>query len=700
MAELLLELLSEEIPARMQDQARLDLARLVGDGLAAADLAPTSMRTFATPRRLVLVADGLPEQQPDRTLERRGPRVDAPAQARDGFFKSLNGLSYRLEERDEGKKGRVLYALVALTGARASVVVGELIEGVLGRFPWPKSMRWGSGDVRWVRPLQSMVCLLGGETVPVRFGDLVAGRTSHGHRFMAPQPLDVNGFDDLSEKLLAAKVMLDQDQRRTAILAQARSLADQAGVILGDDPSLVEELKGLVEWPVALSGRIDRDFMELPSEVLVTSMREHQKYLSTRQADGTLADRFITVANRETDDGGAAVIAGNERVLRARLWDARFFWGKDREVRLEDRLPQLQRMVFHADLGTLEAKVLRLVGLIASLAPAVPSLDLAAAERAALLAKCDLVTGMVGEFPELQGTMGGHYARLQGESADVADGVAEHYAPKGPDDHCPSAPVPVAVALADKIDTLVGFFAAGIRPSGSKDPFALRRAALGVIRLIVENQLRLPLKKIFGASLSLYGDRFRQLDPDVLSRELVGFFIDRLQVQQRARGTRHDLIAAVVAAAGDDDDLVRILARVQALQVLLATEDGINLVAAWRRAVNIVRIEEKKDQAAYEGRPDPALLIDPAEQALAAALQEAGQQIEEALQVEDYGAAMAALAVLRPVLDEFFDKVLVNVDQPELRRNRLHLLSTIRTALGAVADFGKVEDAPAQPGKA
>ncbi|WP_027135931.1 glycine--tRNA ligase subunit beta [Geminicoccus roseus] len=698
MAELLIELFSEEIPARMQDPARADLARLVGTGLAEADLAATSIRTFATPRRLVLVAEGVPERQPDRTVEKRGPRVDAPQQAKDGFFASLNGIEHRLEERDEGKKGRVLYALIAQSGAPASSVVKELVENVLARFPWPKSMRWGSGEARWVRPLQSILCLLDGEVVPVAFGGLTAGRTSFGHRFMAPDAFEVAGFDDLVAKLDAANVILDQDRRRALILERARDLAAQAGLTLGHDPGLIEELKGLVEWPVPLSGRIEPTFMELPSEVLVTSMREHQKYLSTRNADGSLADRFVTVANRETADGGAAVIAGNERVLRARLWDAKFFWGKDRERPLESRLPQLGRMVFHAELGTLEAKVQRLVALTGTLCAHIPDCDRTGAERAALLAKCDLVTGMVGEFPELQGTMGGYYARHQGESDVIAAAVAEHHAPKGPDDLCPSAPAAVAVALADKIDTLVGFFAAGIRPTGSKDPFALRRAALGVIRLVVENGLRLPLAAVFAASLDLYGERFAATDREALSRELIGFFVDRLQVQQRAKGTRHDLIAAVVAA-GADDDLVRILARVGALQAFLATEDGVNLVAAWRRATNIVRIEEKKDKASYQGTPEASLLEDPAEQSLAQALQEAGRSIETALRSEDYGTAMAALASLRPVLDQFFDKVLVNVDAADVRRNRLYLLSTIRSALGAVADFSKVEDVPAQAGR-
>ena len=403
MAELLLELFSEEIPARMQDQARADLARLIGAGLAEAGLSPASIRSFATPRRLVLVADGLPARQADRVVEKRGPRVDAPQRAKDGFFASLAGQDYRLEERDEGKKGVVLYALSDQPGLPAGEVVKPLVERVLAQFPWPKSMRWGTGEARWVRPLQSILCVLDGEVVPVEFAGLVAGRTSFGHRFMAPGAIEVTGFADFATKLEAAKVMLDQDRRRALILTKAADLADSAGLVLEQDPGLVEELKGLAEWPVPLIGRIEASFMELPAEVLVTSMREHQKYLATRNADGSLGDRFVFVANRETLDGGAAVVAGNERVLRARLWDAKFFWAKDREQPLEARLPQLSRMVFHAELGTLEAKVQRLVALAGFIAGLIPQGDRLAGERAALLAKCDLVTGMVGEFPELQG---------------------------------------------------------------------------------------------------------------------------------------------------------------------------------------------------------------------------------------------------------------------------------------------------------
>lgn len=698
MAELLIELFSEEIPARMQDQAREDLARLVGDGLKAADLPASAIRTYATPRRLVLVADGVAQRQPDRVVERRGPRVDAPDAARQGFLASLGEASYRLEERDEGKKGRVVYALIEQPGAAAASVVRTIVEDALERFPWPKSMRWGDGQVRWVRPLKSIICLLDGEVVEVRFGEVVAGRTTRGHRFMAPEPFEVSGFADYAARLIDAFVIFDQDVRGAAIEERAHALAADKGLTVAPDPGLFRELRGLVEWPVPLMGRIGADFMELPPEVLVTSMRQHQKFLATRTAEGALADRFITVANRETADGGIQVTTGNERVLRARLFDARFFWAQDRKVRLESRLPALGKMVFHAELGTLEAKVQRMVALVGTLATYVPGARVADAERAALLAKCDLVTGMVGEFPELQGLMGAYYARHQGEDEAVIAAIGEHYSPKGPDDACPAAPASVLVALADRLDTLAGFFAVDIKPTGSKDPFALRRAALGVIRLILENRLRLPLATAIDAALAGYGTQLPTTPPGAVRRDLLGFIADRLEVQQRAAGTRHDLIKAVLAAGGGDD-LVRVLARVAALQAFLQTDDGANLLAAYRRAANIVRIEEKKDKAVYAGSPDPALLVDPAEKELAMALLGADGAIGTALRQEDDQAAMVALAGLRGPLDRFFDQVLVNVDDPAIRRNRLLLLSTIRAALGAVADFGMVEDIVVQPGR-
>ncbi|HMR33393.1 MAG TPA: glycine--tRNA ligase subunit beta [Geminicoccaceae bacterium] len=684
MAELLLELRSEEIPARMQARAAADLAQLVGDGLAAAGLPAEASRTFATPRRLVLHLGGLALAQTEQRIERRGPRTDAPQAAKDGFLKSLPAGAYTLEERDD-KKGRVLFAVVSQPGRSTAAVLAEFVPDVLARFPWPKSMRWADGDVRWVRPLQSIVCLLDGEVVPFRFGAVESGDVTAGHRFMAPGPLVVHGLSDYRDKLLAARVVLDSAERRERIERAAVALAEAAGLRLRQDPGLLDEVAGLVEWPVPLLGSIDPAFMDIPPEVLIGTMRQNQKYLALETADGRLANRFVVVANIEAPDGGAAIVAGNERVLRARFWDARHFWELDKKQPLEAGLPRLGRMVFHAELGSQGQRVERLVTLAGRLAGAVPGADRLLAERAALLAKADLVTGMVGEFPELQGVMGGHYARAQDEPPRVARAIAEHYAPKGPDDRCPTAPDSIVVALADKLDTLVGFFAKGIRPTGSKDPFALRRAALGVIRLVLENGLRLPLRRAFADAAQGHGAAAEQ-------PELLAFFVDRLKAHLRGEGARHDLIAAVFALG--DDDLVRLMDRVAALAAFLGSEDGSNLLVAWRRASNIVAIEEKRDGRAYAGPPEPGLLREPEERALAAALDVADGEISPALEREDFAAAMRALAELRAPVDAFFGRVLVNADDPALRVNRLLLLGRIRSALGAVADFSLVEDAP------
>jgi glycyl-tRNA synthetase beta chain len=685
MAELLLELRSEEIPARMQARAAADLAQLVGDGLSEVGLPTSSSRTFTTPRRLVLVLDGLASRQPDQRIERRGPRADAPQAARDGFLKSLPEEAYTLEERDE-KKGKAVFAVFTQPGRATAEVIAELIPDALTRFPWPKSMRWGGGETRWVRPLQSILCLLDGRVVPFRFGAVEGGDVTAGHRFMAPAAFTVSGFADYTAKLLAAKVVLDPAERRDRIEAGATALAEANGLRLRHDPALLDEVTGLVEWPVPLLGQIAPEFMDIPPEVLIGTMRQNQKYLALETSDGRLANRFVVVANIEAPDGGAAIVAGNERVLRARFWDARYFWELDKKQPLEAGLPKLERMVFHAELGSQGQRVQRLVALAGALVPFVPGSDRTLAERAALLAKADLVTGMVGEFPELQGIMGGHYARAQNEPAAVAAAIAEHYAPRGPDDRCPTAPLSVVVALADKLDTLVGFFGKGIRPTGSKDPFALRRAALGVVRLIIENGLRLPLRQAFDAAARGHGLAGDQ-------PELLAFFVDRLEVYLRGKGVRHDLVAAVFALG--DDDLVRLLARVEALGSFLRSEDGRNLLVAYRRASNIVGIEEKRDGKAYAGEPQAELLREPEEQALAKALAAAHRRIASAIAAEDFAAAMRALAELRGPVDAFFDRVLVNVDDAPLRVNRLLLLGRIRSALGAVADFSLIEDAPA-----
>ena len=687
MAELLLELLSEEIPARMQDRAREDLAQLLGEALTAAQLPfDAPLRSFATPRRLTVVATGLPLQQADRVVERKGPRVDAPEQARAGFLRGLAGAAYTLEERED-RKARVLFALVREAGRPVADLLAEALPAVIARLPWPKSMRWGDGDFRWVRPLQSILCLFDGAVVPFELAGISSGATTRGHRFLAPDPFPVRDFADYVARLRAGRVMLDGAERRGVIECGARRLAEGAGLPPPDDPVLLDEVKGLVEWPVPLLGAIDEAFMTVPAEALVSTMRANQKYLTLRRSDGALANRFVLVANTEASDGGRAIVAGNERVLRARLWDAKFFWEQDRKVTLESRLPGLARMVFHAELGTQGERVERLVALAGELVPHVPGAERAAAERAALLAKADLVSGMVGEFPELQGIMGGHSAADQGEAPAVARAIREHYAPKGPDDPCPTAPESVVLALADKLDSLAGFFAAGIRPTGTKDPFALRRAGLGVIRLVFENRLRLPLRPLIAAAARGYGERFAAFDPD----ELIAFLVERLKVHLRERGVRHDLIAAAVAV-GREDDLLRLAARADALQGFIDSEDGRNLLTAFRRAANIVGIEEKKDGRRYDGHPVPGLLADPAEEVLFAALEEAGGRIAAALAAEDYPAAMSALAALRRPVDGFFTAVLVNVPEPDLRLNRLLLLARIRSSLAQVADFSLIED--------
>jgi glycyl-tRNA synthetase beta chain len=690
MAELLLELLSEEIPARLQRRAADDLGQLVGGALKEAELAFEQISTFATPRRLALVVRGLATQQPDVEVEKRGPRVGAPRQALDGFLGSLGVADYVLEERDD-KKGRVHVARYLRRGKPGAEILVPMLGEILARFPWPKSMRWGEHGIRWVRPLQSILCLLDGEVVPVTFGPLTAGALTSGHRFIAPAPIEVRDFEDYRQKLAAAYVQLDGDDRRQKIAGEAARLARAENLVLGEDPALLAELTGLVEWPVVLIGRIDQRFMALPEEVLVTTMRHHQKYLALEDAEGRLAPRFLVVANVPAADGGRAIVAGNERVLRARLWDAQFFWDQDRTRPLASRVPELEGVVFHARLGSLGAKVARLQRLAQWLAERVPATRVEHAVSAALLCKADLVTGMVGEFPELQGIMGRYYAAHDLEHAEVAEAIAQHYAPQGPADACPTAPVSVTVGLADRLDTLAGFFAIGEKPTGSKDPYALRRAALGVIRLILENRLRLPLREAFSQALAGYGEQLAGVDADAVTGELMDFFADRLRVHLRSAGVRHDLISAVFAA-GEEDDLIRLLAKVEALQAFLATDDGVNLLTAHRRASNIVRIEERRDGRSYAGQPDGQRLQVKEEQALFFRLMTVGGDITGALEREDFAEAMRALARLRQPVDAFFDRVTVNAEDPELRVNRLYLLDQIRSALGAVADFSLIED--------
>tara|TARA_R110000787_G_scaffold63679_4_gene143463 strand:- start:24017 stop:26119 length:2103 start_codon:yes stop_codon:yes gene_type:complete len=696
MPELLLEILSEEIPARMQARAADDLKRLVTDGLKAAGLEFSSADAYVTPRRLALVVDGLPDKQPDVSEEKRGPNVNAPEQAINGFKGSLPEGAV-IEER-ETPKGVFLFAMIDKKGEAAERVIIKVINNSLLDFDWPKSMRWASTVFRWVRPIHGILALFDGEPLNMSWGlgtrnlenpdaKSIAfdwSSTTLGHRFLAPGLIIVSDFADYKQKLLAAKVMLDPADRHAKIEADAKALCEAAGLSLKDDPGLLDEVTGLVEWPVVYMGQIDDDYMDLPDEVLSTSMRSHQKYFSTLDSDGKLANRFIVVANTETLDGGKQVIAGNERVLRARLSDAKFFWDQDRAVKLETRVDALKDRVFHAKLGNLFEKVARVEALAAEIAQHVDGADAATVKRAARLAKADLSTGMVGEFPELQGVMGRYYALNDGEDAAVADAVAEHYAPQGPNDTCPTAPVSVCVALADKIDTLVGFFAIDEKPTGSKDPYALRRAALGVIRLVLENGLRIPLLDVFTHA---HGQLGTGDDPSV---DLMTFFADRLKVHLREQGVRHDLIDAVMAL-GNEDDLVRLVARVHALQGFLGTDDGANLLTAYKRAANILRIEEKKEDKTYGGESSIDAAVEPEEHDLINAITTHGPKILSAISREDFKAAMALMAEFRAPVDAYFDKVTVNADDPDVRENRLKTLAHVRRTMDQVADFSKIE---------
>jgi glycyl-tRNA synthetase beta chain len=685
MAELLLELFSEEIPARMQARAREDLARLLGNALGEAGLEFNEIKTFATPRRLTTVVEGLPARSPDIREERKGPRVDAPDAAIKGFLRSMGLASADQAERRDDKKGAYYVALLERPGHATAEVIAEIMPELVKSFPWPKSMRWGCGRLRWVRPLQSIICLLDGKVVPFEVHGIRSGKETRGHRFMAHEPFKVRRFKDYEEKLRDAKVILDGDERARIILEGARKAAAKEGLTLLEDEALLAENAGLTEWPVVLLGSFDEEFLSVPPEVLATSMKAHQKCFSLRKKDGALANRFIVVANLEARDKGNAIVAGNERVIRARLADAKFFFEQDRKVMLPDRVPKLKEIVFHEKLGSQYERVQRVWRLARELAPLVDA-DPDLAERAAILAKADLVSLMVGEFPELQGVMGRYYALDQEEIEAVADAIAAHYRPLGPSDDVPREPVAIAVALADKLDMLVGFWAIDEKPTGSKDPYALRRAALGVIRIVLENDLRLRLKEYL-----LTHQATAKFDPAVhnLADRLLSFFADRLKVHLRDQGARHDLVDAVFALGGDD--LLIIVRRVEALGRFLDTEDGEHLLIGAKRAINILRIEEKKDSRTYDESPDPTLFKRPEEKALAKAVDAVEKASAAAITREDFEAAMAEMAKLRTPVDEFFDHVTVNATDPGLRANRLRLLNRIRATTLTVADFSKIE---------
>jgi glycyl-tRNA synthetase beta chain len=685
MAELLLELFSEEIPARMQPHAADDLARLLGDGLKGAGLSFDSVRSFATPRRLTVVVDDLPARSPDVSEEKKGPRVGAPDAAVQGFLKSAGLKSLDQAETRSDKKGNFYVALIQRAGRPTADVIAEIVPEIVRNIPWPKSMRWGSGRLRWVRPLHAILCVFGGKVVPFEIDGIKSGKETRGHRFMAPKPFSVKRFDDYVKKLRQAYVMLDGRERETIILKGAEKLAAKQKLTLIDDMGLLAENAGLTEWPVVLMGSFDESFLDMPPEVLSTSMRAHQKCFSLRRGEH-LANRFIMVANLEAQDGGKSIIAGNERVIRARLADAKFFFDHDRKMMLEERVPILKEIVFHERLGTQYERVQRVRVLareIAKLVRADPDL----AERAAILAKTDLVSGMVGEFPELQGVMGRYYALDQEEDPLVADAIAAHYKPVGPSDDVPREPTAIAVALADKLDTLVGFWAIDEKPTGSKDPYALRRAALGVIRIVLENDLRLKLNDVARAALQ----KWRQIPTGAgeTQQNLLAFFADRLKVHLRDQGARHDLVDAVFALGGDD--LLLVVRRVEALGRFLDTEDGEHLLTGTKRAINILRIEEKKGANSYDQPPDASLLKQPEERALAKTVDVVERAAATAVANEDFEAAMTAMAKLRAPVDAFFDHVTVNTDDPAARENRLHLLNRIRATTLTVADFSKIE---------
>ena len=728
MPQLLLELFSEEIPARMQRQAARDLERMVRERLAAEGFLPEGLTTFAGPRRLTLVAEGLPAAQADRVDERKGPKVGAPDAAMHGFLRSAGVAQSDLVERDG-----VWFATISKAGRATPVIVAEIVEAVVRGFPWPKSMTSGTSKMRWVRPLQRILCVFDGEVVPFSLEGLTSGDLTEGHRFMgSKQAFVARDFDAYAAGLKKNFVVLDADERRERISQGARTLCFARGLELVEDEGLLEEVSGLAEWPTPILGDMDPAFLDLPPEVIRTSMRTHQKYFAVRDpATGGLAPHFLVVANIEARDGGVEVARGNAKVLSARLSDARFFWEEDRKVSLESRLEKLKGVTFHAKLGTMYERVERIEALARRIAPLVGA-DAHLASKAAWLAKADLGTGMVGEFPELQGVMGGYYARDEKQGDVVADAIRDHYKPQGPGDAVPTATVSVAVALADKLDSLVGFFAIGEKPTGSRDPFALRRSALGTIRIVLENRLRISLDNVLvDAAINMRTEQLNQdlsrkgqaldeaEDLGALSREeairawrrardqsvgvtganesaslidewiseVLTFFADRLKVLLRDQGKRHDLVDAVFALG--DDDLVRIVARVEALDAFLTTEDGANLLAGYKRATNILKAEEKKGPLP-EGAAQTLPGAPAEETALIAALAAATPKAQAALAAEDFAGAMSALAVLRGPVDAFFEKVLVNDPDAAVRHNRLCLLSEVRGVMGRVADFSMI----------
>jgi glycyl-tRNA synthetase beta chain len=668
MPQLLLELFSEEIPARMQAKAAEDLRAAITNGLVEAGLTYEGAQAHATPRRLVLAIEGLQAKAADTKEERKGPKVDAPQAAIDGFLRSTGLKLNQLTVQDD-KKGKFYIATIKREGRAATAVIAELVPEVIRSFPWPKSMRWGSGTLKWVRPLHLILCTFDGEVVPFEVDGIKSGNTTRGHRFLAPGEIKAKRFDDYETKLRAAHVIVDATARAETIRTEAKNLAFAQGLEVIEDEALFKEVAGLVEWPVVLMGSFDAKFLDVPPEVIITTIKNNQKCFCLREAkSGKLANKYLLVANSVARDGGKEIIRGNNKVIAARLSDAKFFWDQDRKVKLADQLPKLDHITFHAKLGTQGERVKRIGALAGEIAKTIGA-DVEKAKQAARLAKADLVSGMVGEFPELQGLMGRYYALDQDIDAEVADAIRDHYKPQGPSDSLPVSKVGMAVALADKLDTLVGFWAIDEKPTGSKDPYALRRAALGVTRILLENKLRKRMN---------YGE------------DLLSFFADRLKVYLKDQGQRHDLIDAVISLGGQDD-LLMIVKRVEALSKFLETDDGKNLLSGVKRAANILKIEEKKDGKTYNGHIIPAQLVKRAENDLNSAITIAMGKVKKAVEAEDFEGAMAAIAKLRPPVDAFFETVVVNEKNESFRVNRLNLLNRIREVTAEVADFSRIE---------
>lgn len=708
MPELLIELLSEEIPSRMQSAAGDELKRLFVSDLEDAGLPYENARAYVTPRRLALVVYGVPKRQTVIKESRRGPSVNAAEEAINGFARSLN-LSREKLKTEMLKGGEYYVTNITRGGGLVVDILPNIVRKVVSRFSWPKSMAWGDDTrFKWVRPLKSVLCvfdgrpvkfdLIGGSRVNEDGGDVVFGSThkltsgnqTYGHRFLSTKKFKVTNFSEYKSKLFDAKVILDTDERRSRMEAELNRLASSEGLFLRKDGALLDEVVGLVEWPVALLGRIDNKFMTLPEDVLTTVMRRHQKYFSLVREDGTLHPSFVVVVNIEALDEGTTIVAGNERVLAARLSDAQFFWNQDRQRSLQSRVSDLELLIFHTRLGSVAQKVTRIQTLVEGISNYIPEADVDLAKEAALVAKSDLTTGVVEEFPELQGIMGGHYAISEGAQPEVALAISEHYCPLGPDDSCPSAPISITLALADKIDTLTGFWMIDEKPTGSRDPYALRRSALGVIRLIIENNIRLELIPIFRQALSNFTPRIPQEHISVLENDLMEFFAERLKVHLRGRGVRHDLINAVFTL-GNEDDLVRLLSKVEALDAFLHTEDGVNLLTAFRRASNILRIEENRNGVTYNQNYELEELRQDEEKNLDKVMMVARSHVELSMREEDFSKAMLGLSKLRGPIDAFFDRVTVNTENKHLRENRFRMMSQIRTVMSSVADFSKID---------